>query len=625
MNKIKYRPDIDGLRALAIISVVVYHANIYFDNFRFLSGGYLGVDIFFVISGYLITSIIVKEININNRFNILNFLESRSRRIFPVLLISLIFFLPIGYLLLLPSLLIEFSQSQIFSTFFLSNIYFYFSDQLYGSTSSFYKPFLHTWSLGVEIQYYIIFPLLILVYLRFFKKLRSSFFTIFIITSLTLSICLADLGVHHLEYSYFNFYLLPSRIWEIFIGALAVFYNIKISERKRTSLSFIFILLIALSLLFFKDTTRHPSLITLVPVFSTFALIVLASEKNLVTKILSFKIFVGIGLISYSLYIWHYPIFSFFRISGYLSDNSYQKLIIALSVLFLSTLSYFYLEKPFRNKKIISSKNLIIFFLTTILLILFLNLNIIRNEGFKERLPKILSKQSLEKPWNKTKIDNLDCFGREDNHCSYSKKNNSKNIYLIGSSRMASIQENFKDKFVANGFNTYLLTGCINCDYEKIIKKKSIVVFELENTFNNYSLDKKSKIINSFLNQGNTVALIYPIPLPGTNVPMKLFSVLPKNKKKAEEVLKSRKYIVKTSHYNYKKSNTKIISFFKKLEHKNILHIYPSDIFCNKIIEGYCLTHDDKNLFYYDEGHLDNKGSEMLSELIFRKIRSKLD
>ena len=118
MNKIKYRPDIDGLRALAIISVVVYHANIYFDNFRFLSGGYLGVDIFFVISGYLITSIIVKEININNRFNILNFLESRSRRIFPVLLISLIFFLPIGYLLLLPSLLIEFSQSQIFSTFF---------------------------------------------------------------------------------------------------------------------------------------------------------------------------------------------------------------------------------------------------------------------------------------------------------------------------------------------------------------------------------------------------------------------------------------------------------------------------------------------------------------------------
>ena len=625
MNKIKYRPDIDGLRALAVISVVVYHANIYFDDFRFLSGGYLGVDIFFVISGYLITSIIVKEINFNNKFNILNFLESRSRRILPVLLISLIFFLPIGYLLLLPSLLIEFSQSQIFSTFFLSNIYFYFSDQLYGSTSSFYKPFLHTWSLGVEIQYYIIFPLLILVYLKFFKKLRSSFFIIFIIISLTFSIYLADLGINHLEYSYFNFYLLPSRIWEIFIGALAVFYNIKISGRKKTSLSFFFILLILLSLLFFKNTTKHPSAITLIPVFSTFALIILASEKNFITKILSFKIFVYIGLISYSLYIWHYPIFSFFRISGYLSDSSYQKIIIIISVLFFSTLSYFYFEKPFRNKKIISSKNLLIFFLTMILSILFLNLNIIKNKGFKERLPKILSEQSLVKPWNKTKIDNLDCFGREHNHCSYSDKKNSKNIYLIGSSRMASIQENFKDKFVVNGFNTYLLTGCINCDYDKIIKKNSIIVFELENTFNNYSLDKKSKIINNFLKQGNTVALIYPIPRPGTNVPMKLFSVLPKNKERAEEVLESRKYIVKTSHYNYNKNNAKIISFFKKLKHENILHIYPDDIFCNKIIEEYCLTHDNKDLFYYDEGHLDNKGSEMLSELIFSKIKSKLD
>tara|TARA_B100000787_G_C16185417_1_gene294361 strand:+ start:259 stop:2160 length:1902 start_codon:yes stop_codon:yes gene_type:complete len=630
-EKIKYRPDIDGLRALAIISVVIYHANIYFDNFRFLSGGYLGVDIFFVVSGYLITSIIVKEINFNNKFNVLNFLESRSRRIFPVLLISLIFFLPIGYLLLLPSLLIEFSQSQIFSTFFLSNIYFYFSDQLYGSTSSFYKPFLHTWSLGVEIQYYIIFPLLILVYLKFFKKLRSSFFIIFIIISLTLSIYLADLGVDRLEYSYFNFYLLPSRIWEIFIGALAVFYNIKISERKRSSLSFLSVLLIVLSLLFFKDTTKHPSAITLIPVFSTFALIILASEKNFITKILSFKIFVYVGLISYSLYIWHYPIFSFFRISGYLSDSSYQKIIIIMSVLFFSTLSYFCLEKPFRNKKIISSKNLLIFFLTTILLILFLNLNIIKNKGFKERLPEILSKQSLVKPWNQTKIDNddpdlaLTCFGREDKHCSYINKKNSKNIYLIGSSRMASIQENFKNKFIENGFNTYLLTGCINCDYDKIIKKNSIIVFELENTFNNYSLDEKSKIINNFLKQGNTVALIYPIPMPGTNVPMKLFAALPKNKKKAEEVLKSRKYIVKTSHYNYNKNNTKIISFFKKIEHKNILHIYPDDIFCNKIIEGYCLTHDDKDLFYYDEGHLDNKGSEMLSELIFGKIKSKLD
>ena len=167
---IKYRPEIDGLRAIAVFSVIFYHANFVIFNKNLFSGGFLGVDIFFVISGYLITSIILKEIYITNNFSFINFYERRVRRIIPALLFVILCSLPFGYLILQIEPIIDFSRSIISSIFFISNIYFNYTGIRYGEEHTLFKPFLHTWSLSVEEQFYILFPIFLLIVTKFFRK-----------------------------------------------------------------------------------------------------------------------------------------------------------------------------------------------------------------------------------------------------------------------------------------------------------------------------------------------------------------------------------------------------------------------------------------------------------------------
>jgi len=202
-----YRPEIDGLRALAVMPVLFFHA-----GFSLISGGYIGVDIFFVISGYLITSIIQREIS-TNRFSIINFYERRARRILPALFVVCLACIPFGYFWMLPFELKSFFDSIISINLFVSNILFWRESE-YFSAAAELKPLLHTWSLSVEEQFYVFFPLL-LFFLSKFKNV-VVFLVILIIT--LLSLALADFAVTH--HSTANFYLLPTRIWELGIGAL---------------------------------------------------------------------------------------------------------------------------------------------------------------------------------------------------------------------------------------------------------------------------------------------------------------------------------------------------------------------------------------------------------------------
>ena len=156
--KIEYKPEIDGLRAIAVVAVILYHAKINLFSYQLFEGGFIGVDIFFVISGYLITSIILKEMILTNSFSFSDFYIRRIRRILPVLLFIMLVSLPFAWIYLLPSTLIDFSKSLLYSLGFSSNFYFHYSGQIYGAESGLLKPFLHTWSLSVEEQYYILFP-----------------------------------------------------------------------------------------------------------------------------------------------------------------------------------------------------------------------------------------------------------------------------------------------------------------------------------------------------------------------------------------------------------------------------------------------------------------------------------
>ena len=157
--KLTYRPEIDGLRAIAVGAVILYHTQINILGHQPFKGGFIGVDIFFVISGYLITSIILKELITTGKFSFKHFYERRIRRILPALLFVMLVSLPFAWMYLLPSSFVDYSKSILYSLGFSSNFYFHYSEQQYGAESGLLKPFLHTWSLSVEEQYYILFPI----------------------------------------------------------------------------------------------------------------------------------------------------------------------------------------------------------------------------------------------------------------------------------------------------------------------------------------------------------------------------------------------------------------------------------------------------------------------------------
>ncbi len=300
--KIDYRPEIDGLRGVAVISAILYHAQISVLGINFFKGGYLGVDIFFVISGYLITSIIYKEIEITNQFSFKNFYERRIRRILPVLFLISIVTALLSLIFLLPTDLVNTSKSILLSTGFSSNFYFYFSGLEYGGLESNFKPFLHTWSLSVEEQYYLIFPLFFILVFKYSKKyLFNSLVIIFFI-----SLVFSHYGA--VKYPNATFYFLHTRIWELIAGALLVFPQINnfVSAKKfkfNNLIIFISFIFILFSIYYFDDYTTHPSLITLIPVLSTCLIILYSNKSSFIVSLLSNKLLVNIGLISYSLYL----------------------------------------------------------------------------------------------------------------------------------------------------------------------------------------------------------------------------------------------------------------------------------------------------------------------------------
>ncbi|BCD95986.1 acyltransferase family protein [Marinagarivorans cellulosilyticus] len=300
----KYRAEIDGLRAVAVIPVILFHAGI--SGF---SGGYVGVDIFFVISGFLITTIIINELN-DNSFSIVNFYERRARRILPALMVMLATTSIAAYILMPATLLKSYSDSVFSVVTFLSNVYFFLTNG-YFSTASDEKPLLHTWSLAVEEQYYVFFPLLML-YLA--STARWKIVTLLAGISVA-SLCLSEyLSIRQFKDA--NFYLITSRAWELLAGSLLAFYPRTTAGNKPKFdeiMAGIGLLLIIYSIIFYTHKTPFPGVYAIVPVLGAALIIRYATSTTLVGKLLSLKPFVWIGAISYSLYLWHQPLFAFLR------------------------------------------------------------------------------------------------------------------------------------------------------------------------------------------------------------------------------------------------------------------------------------------------------------------------
>ena len=377
-----YRPEIDGLRALAVLLAVFYHAA--FDLFK---GGYIGVDIFFVISGYLITNIIIEDMY-EGKFSLSEFFDRRARRIFPALFCVLAVCLPLAWYSLSSAAFQDFGQSMFAVAAFAANIHLW-QENTYFAAASDLKPLLHTWTIAVEQQFYIIYPIFLILAWRLGLQRVITIIAFLAILSLMLAVWDTQYNIYKLWPPGGAYFLLPTRLWQLAIGAFVAFYlrhhTYHKSHTINQALSIVGIAMIVYSVVVSRNHTRYPDLSALIPTLGTALLILCAVPQTIAHKLFSAKPIVVLGLLSYSIYLWHQPLIAFARHSvlGEVPD-SVMLLMCCLS-LGLAWLSWEYVEQPFRGKSSkVSRKQMVQFSICGILTFGSLGLLLHFNNGFND-------------------------------------------------------------------------------------------------------------------------------------------------------------------------------------------------------------------------------------------------
>ncbi len=447
----KYRAEIDGLRALAVVPVILFHAG--FDLF---SGGFVGVDVFFVISGYLITTILIEDIE-NKRFSIVNFYERRARRILPALFFVMLVCIPFAWMWMLPSQMKDFSQSLVAVSVFASNILFWRESGYFDAVAE-EKPLLHTWSLAVEEQYYVLFPIFLILAWRFGKD--RVFWMIVVMAAI--SLLLSEWGWRNKATA--NFYLASTRAWELFAGSIAAFVVQKQGVQKNNVLATLGLAAIIFSIFFYDETTPFPSVYALVPVLGVVLLVLYAEKDTLASKLLSAKGFVGIGLISYSAYLWHQPLFAFARIRSLEHPSLLLMSGLSFTSLIVAWFSWRYIERPFRNKHAVNRT--LIFRASLTLLASFSVIGAVGhfNNGFYQRYDERIIFLDGFKSAEQRRHD-LSCapiigFSQRD-RCVLGKRENVKGV-LIGDSHAQMLLEPLNNEMqrLGVGILSFTNSGC---------------------------------------------------------------------------------------------------------------------------------------------------------------------
>lgn len=481
-----YRPEIQTLRALAVLSVVFYHA-----DFKFFQGGFFGVDIFFVISGYLITSICLSTLfkNSNLKENLFLFYLKRAKRILPVFFFIVLIIYFTSYFIFLPNDFQETALQGIFSTLFLSNYYFYLTQYSYQEgIGAFYNILLHTWSLSLEGQFYLVYPIILIIIFRYFRK-----YLLLILFILTLfSLCLAQYAsINHKIFSFYSFF---TRFWEFLLGCIFALPEIKKKAFLKYDLRIVGLLFIFFSFIYLDNKILHPSLLTAVPILGTLIILVPCNKNLIINKLFINKYLVFIGFISYSLYLWHFPIFSFLSVTTNFSFNINYKIIAIIISIVLSIITFYLIEQPFRhriknNNRNLKLKNikLIIIFILFILIIIFSFL-ILKNNGYKNRLKlsDFLYKNIIDydEKFIKKNID----FSEQEKEkeggggitdLKDSQSTNKKNVLIIGNSHGKNLFYSFfLNKFLFKDYNFSYFESNPTCllnyiKYKKLCIKKS--------------------------------------------------------------------------------------------------------------------------------------------------------
>jgi peptidoglycan/LPS O-acetylase OafA/YrhL len=659
----QYRREIDGLRAVAVLPVILFHAGI-----SMFSGGFVGVDVFFVISGYLITTIIVSERR-EERFSILRFYERRARRILPALFLVLACSFPFAWLWMSPAQFSDFGRSLAATALFISNVHFW-EHTGYFAPDAEIQPLLHTWSLAVEEQYYLVFPLILLMLGRF----RPWVYTLVIASMALASLALSEWGWRNEPDA--NFFFTLSRFWELLVGSLCAIALLDRRPWRSNLLSLFGLGLIVGAILGYDDTVQFPSLWALAPVGGTALIILFARSDTIVATVLSLRGFVGIGLISYSAYLWHQPIFAFARIRSLVEPAPALMLGLALVSLILAGLSWRLVEQPVRRRRnpVIEGRvKLLSVSAAGIVAVFALGLAVYFKSASWQPWP--LDPRVLQAGFDRN--DRLaQCLPLYDGFnwrglagdCSDIKGQDRVNVALIGDSHADQFARALRDS-PDRRFNFYQFTvnSCPpfdglrannrSCDrYKKQLQRAlneiGIDVVIIASRWTSYATGRKfdngeggveKGNVNSFilddlrpgsqafrdalvarfqhgvetyLQSGYKVVLVHPVPEAGWNVPKMAFKLTHFQGRSLDDIALS------TSHQRFRERNLAVISAFRELNADNLIQVRPAEALCDTLIAGRCANIAEGRVLYYDDDHLSTAGAGLVVPSILSAVEA---
>ncbi len=375
----KYRKDINGLRSIAVMPVLFFHA-----GWELFSGGFLGVDVFFTISGYLITSLILKGLD-ESSFSILGFYDKRIRRIIPALLVILTITTFLSIFFMLPYALKNYGQSIVATVLSANNVLLYLTSG-YWSLAAEFKPLYHTWSLGVEEQYYLIIPMLIIFCFKIASnKAKSYFYCLFVLFVLFVLSFFVSYVSDDRE---FNFLIIFSRMWELILGSIVALCLRNATIKSNSVISFLGLFLICFSYVYPYAFFNNQALVNLVPVIGVCLVIIFSSDEDYSGKFLSLRPLLFIGSISYSIYLFHMPILSLLRLSSNGRPDVIVEIVFTLLSIPLAYLTWKYIENPVRRRDLVSNK--VFYSSVSILSCLLLSFGMLLHKtyGFQEYFPE---------------------------------------------------------------------------------------------------------------------------------------------------------------------------------------------------------------------------------------------